>query len=43
MKSNRSIISKAAADTDSLGTGGKMNAEQANQFMTLPNQGIVST
>ena len=35
MKNNRSIISKAAADTDSLGTGGKMNAEQANQFMTF--------
>ncbi len=33
MMSNRSIISKAAADTGSLGTGGKMNAEQANQFI----------
>ncbi len=35
MMSNRSIISKAAADTGSLGTGGKMNAEQANQFITF--------
>lgn len=35
MKSNRTIISKAAADTSALGTGGKMNAEQANRFMTL--------
>lgn len=34
MKSNRSIISKAAVDTTVLGTGGKMNAEQATQFMT---------
>lgn len=35
MKSNRAIIAKAAADTSALGTGGKMNAEQANQFMTF--------
>lgn len=35
MKSNRTIISKAAADTSALGIGGKMNAEQATQFMTF--------
>lgn len=35
MKSNRTIIAKAAADTSALGTGGKMNAEQANKFMTF--------
>lgn len=35
MKSNKTIISKAAADTSALGTGGKMNADQANQFMTF--------
>ena len=35
MESNRSIISKAAADTAALGTGGKLNAEQANQFITF--------
>lgn len=32
---NRSIIAKAAADTTSLGTGGKMNAEQSKQFITF--------
>ena len=32
---NRSIIAKAAADTASLGTGGKMNAEQSKQFITF--------
>ncbi|MCM1228031.1 MAG: hypothetical protein NC320_11530 [Clostridium sp.] len=35
MKSNRSIISKSAVDTASLGTGGKMNAEQSDKFMTF--------
>ncbi|MGN1480748.1 hypothetical protein [Porcipelethomonas sp.] len=35
MKSNRAIIKKAAADTSALGTGGRMNAEQATQFMTF--------
>ncbi|MGN0621831.1 MAG: hypothetical protein ACI4I9_08180, partial [Porcipelethomonas sp.] len=35
MKSNRTIIAKAAADTSALGAGGKMNAEQATQFMTF--------
>lgn len=35
MESNRSIISKAAADTTALGTGGKLNAEQSNQFITF--------
>lgn len=35
MKSNRTIIAKAAADTSALGTGGRMNAEQANKFMTF--------
>lgn len=32
---NRTIIAKAAADTASLGTGGKMSPEQAKQFMTF--------
>ena len=31
---NRSLLSKAAIDTSALGTGGKMNAEQANKFIT---------
>lgn len=35
MLSNRSIISKAAADTSSLGSGGKMKAEQAEQFISF--------
>ena len=34
MKNSRTIIKKAAADTSALGTGGKMNAEQASQFIT---------
>jgi len=32
---NRTLISKAAVDTASLGTGGKMNTEQQNAFMTF--------
>lgn len=35
MKSNRSIIAKAAVDTSALKNGGKMNPEQAKQFMTF--------
>lgn len=35
MKDSRTIIAKAAADTSALGTGGRMNAEQSNQFMTF--------
>lgn len=35
MKSNRTIIAKNAVDTSALGTGGRMNAEQANKFMTF--------
>lgn len=35
MKSNRNIIAKAAVDTSALGNGGRMNAEQANQFITF--------
>ncbi len=35
MKSNRSIIAKAAVDTSALTNGGKMNPEQANRFMTF--------
>lgn len=35
MQSNRNIIAKAAVDTSALGTGGRMNAEQANQFITF--------
>ena len=35
MKNSRTIIAKAAADTSALGTGGKMNAEQASQFITF--------
>ena len=34
MKSNRTIISKAAVDTSALGNGGKMSAEQADKFLT---------
>lgn len=34
MKNSRTIIAKAAADTSTLGAGGKMNAEQASQFIT---------
>lgn len=32
---NRTLISKAAIDTSALGTGGKMNPEQAAQFITF--------
>ena len=35
MQSNRNIIAKAAVDTSALGNGGRMNAEQANQFITF--------
>lgn len=32
---NRTLISKAAVDTATLGTGGKMSPEQAKQFITF--------
>lgn len=32
---NRTLLSKAAVDTNTLGTGGKMNAEQSKQFITF--------
>lgn len=35
MQSNRNIIAKSAVDTSALGNGGRMNAEQANQFITF--------
>ena len=35
MKSNRSIIAKAAVDTSALTNGGAMNPEQANRFITF--------
>lgn len=35
MKTNRTIVSKAAVDTTALGTGGKMSAEQSSQFITF--------
>lgn len=34
-KDNRSLIAKAAVDTSLLGTGGQMNPDQQNQFMTF--------
>jgi len=49
-QTNRSLISKAAVDTATLGTGGKMSPEQATQFLTfmqdysvfLKNVGIIN-
>ncbi|WP_313341285.1 hypothetical protein [Lacrimispora sp.] len=32
---NRTLLSKAAVDTSTLGTGGRMNAEQSTQFITF--------
>lgn len=32
---NRTLLSKAAVDTATLGTGGKMNPEQSTQFITF--------
>lgn len=32
---NRTLLSKAAIDTATLGTGGKMNAEQSTQFISF--------
>lgn len=32
---NRTLLAKAAIDTNNLGTGGKMNPEQAAQFITF--------
>lgn len=32
---NRTLLAKAAVNTDTLGTGGKMNPEQSKQFITF--------
>ena len=32
---NRTLLSKAAVDTATLGTGGKMNPEQSKKFITF--------
>lgn len=35
MKTNSGMVAKAAFDTSSLVNGGKMNAEQADKFLTF--------